>query len=364
MVAPCRPSFDKMLVERHGVVGRYVMRYLHFLQLKYLVDNYMKLASIIGFFFIFYISPNALSQTCTDLQNIKRYSMHLTPEQYTATLERWISHSQGSRDTSVITADIYSALAITKEHLGDSLNANKYYAKAVSRQTSVPLAYYRVATNYFRIKDYSKIIPVLSHAIRLKPDYIPAWILLSETYKEIPDTVKYQSAILRTAYLGVKQYREQLDKSGHQLSIRSTFEIWNLLEKEALVFSTEQAKSVEDSMGLLKTPFCPDSYPVDPPSFVPVEEQPVPLKMTTAFNQVTGQVKSPEDTVWVRMLISEQGLVQKAFVALSDDESLNQVACTAARTWMFIPASLNKTPKAVWVAVPFRFKKSSIDLKN
>ena len=94
----------------------------------------------------------------------------------------------------------------------------------------------------------------------------------------------------------------------------------------------------------------------EPPDFVPVEKQPVPVKQVQPQYPEIARRASVEGTVWVKILVDKEGKAKKAVIMKSDAEIFNQPAIDAALQWVFTPALMNNGPVAVWAAVPFRFK--------
>ncbi|HLB01106.1 MAG TPA: TonB family protein [Bacteroidota bacterium] len=94
----------------------------------------------------------------------------------------------------------------------------------------------------------------------------------------------------------------------------------------------------------------------DPPDFVPVEVQPVPIKQVTPDYPEIARRASVEGTVWVKILVDKEGRAKKAVIMKTDNEIFNENAIKAALGWVFTPAMMNNGPVAVWAAVPFRFK--------
>jgi len=94
----------------------------------------------------------------------------------------------------------------------------------------------------------------------------------------------------------------------------------------------------------------------DPPDFVPVEQQPVPVKQVNPVYPEIARRAGVEGTVWVKILVDKEGKAKKAVKMKSDNEIFDQAAIDAALQWVFTPAMMNNGPVAVWAAVPFRFK--------
>jgi protein TonB len=94
----------------------------------------------------------------------------------------------------------------------------------------------------------------------------------------------------------------------------------------------------------------------DPPDFVPVEKQPVPVKQVQPVYPEIARRAGVEGTVWVKILVDKEGKAKKAVVMKSDAEIFDEPAKQAALQWVFTPAMMNNGPVSVWAAVPFRFK--------
>jgi protein TonB len=94
----------------------------------------------------------------------------------------------------------------------------------------------------------------------------------------------------------------------------------------------------------------------DPPDFVPVEQQPVPIKQVEPVYPEIARRAGVEGTVWVKILVDKEGKAEKAVVMKSDNEIFDKNAIEAALGWVFTPAMMNNGPVRVWAAVPFRFK--------
>ena len=94
----------------------------------------------------------------------------------------------------------------------------------------------------------------------------------------------------------------------------------------------------------------------EPPDFVPVEKQPVPVKQVQPEYPEIARRAGVEGTVWVKILVDKEGKSKKAVIMKSDAEIFNEPAIKAAVQLVFTPAMMNNGPVAVWAAVPFRFK--------
>jgi TonB family protein len=61
-------------------------------------------------------------------------------------------------------------------------------------------------------------------------------------------------------------------------------------------------------------------------------------------------------TVWLNVLVDQNGSVKSARVLKSDAEELNQAAMDAARKYAFTPGMYRNKPIPVWVAIPVEFR--------
>jgi periplasmic protein TonB len=95
-----------------------------------------------------------------------------------------------------------------------------------------------------------------------------------------------------------------------------------------------------------------------------VDSQPVPQTTVQPQYPDIARKAGVEGSVWVQVLVTENGLVKdlkilRATSTAKNDEALKMLknaASDAARKWTFTPAMLNGKPVAVWVAIPFNFK--------
>lgn len=65
-----------------------------------------------------------------------------------------------------------------------------------------------------------------------------------------------------------------------------------------------------------------------------------------------------EGTVYVKLLVNDKGVVEKAVVEQSDAEIFNKVSIDAAMKWKFKPALKQGLPVSTWIMLPFKFKLS------
>jgi protein TonB len=102
-----------------------------------------------------------------------------------------------------------------------------------------------------------------------------------------------------------------------------------------------------------------DDINIDEPGmdeFIPVEKEPMPIKVVKPDYPEVARRSGMYGTVWVRILVDKEGNAKRAVVVKSDAEIFNESAVNAAMQWKFTPAIMNKGPVAVWVAIPFRFQ--------
>jgi periplasmic protein TonB len=90
--------------------------------------------------------------------------------------------------------------------------------------------------------------------------------------------------------------------------------------------------------------------------FIPVEKEPQLVKSVVPTYPEMAKRASLEGMVYVKILLSTEGIPKKAVVIKSDLEIFNEEAVKAAMQFIFTPAIQNHLPVEVWVAVPFKFK--------
>ena len=126
-----------------------------------------------------------------------------------------------------------------------------------------------------------------------------------------------------------------------------------------------------------------------PPDFVPVEKQPVPTANPGPRYPESAKKDSVEGTIWVRLMVNEEGGVGLARVMSIrctrpgvevnaptvdslEKENLSKATyqaivdlvsetTIAAKEWKFTPAMLSGKPVKVWVAIPFKYKLNPAD---
>ena len=92
-----------------------------------------------------------------------------------------------------------------------------------------------------------------------------------------------------------------------------------------------------------------------PEDFVPVDEEPVRLRIDPPVYPAAAQQAGIEGTVLTRVLVGKDGRVKEVLV-IEGPEPLKQAAIACARTAVFRPAILQATPVEVWVLMPVTFK--------
>ena len=90
-----------------------------------------------------------------------------------------------------------------------------------------------------------------------------------------------------------------------------------------------------------------------------VEKQPDPIYPPVwPVYPKEAREKGIEGVVYVKMLVNEKGVVEKAVVEQSDAEIFNKSSIDAAMKWRFKPALQKGSPVSTWVVLPFKFKLS------
>jgi TonB family protein len=87
----------------------------------------------------------------------------------------------------------------------------------------------------------------------------------------------------------------------------------------------------------------------------PVNELPVRLTMDRPQYPEMARMAQIEGTVNLNVLVGTDGRVSKVEI-VDGPAQLRQAAITAAKTAVFKPATMNKRPVKVWVAMPINFK--------
>ena len=87
-----------------------------------------------------------------------------------------------------------------------------------------------------------------------------------------------------------------------------------------------------------------------------MDKQPTVLSQVPPVYPDSAKKAGVEGTVYVKILVSEEGKAVKAIVIKSDNVVFNQPSIDAALKFVFTPAIKDKVPVMVWVVVPFKFK--------
>lgn len=109
-----------------------------------------------------------------------------------------------------------------------------------------------------------------------------------------------------------------------------------------------------DSLVVEGPPAAVDEHPA-PEDFVPVDVEPVRLRIDAPVYPDVAMQAGVEGTVTVRALVGRNGKVIKAQV-IEGPEALHDAAIACARTAVFRPAMTQNEPVEVWVAMPITFK--------
>ncbi len=101
-----------------------------------------------------------------------------------------------------------------------------------------------------------------------------------------------------------------------------------------------------------------------PADFVDYDKPPEAVKQVGAKYPEKAKKEGLEGTVWVKVLIDENGKATKSEILKTDREVFNHEAQAAVMKWVFKPALKQGKPVPVWVTIPFRFKLSDKDLEK
>jgi TonB family protein len=92
------------------------------------------------------------------------------------------------------------------------------------------------------------------------------------------------------------------------------------------------------------------------PPFMPIDEMPEAVHKVEPKYPTSALKDGIEGKVFVKVLVGEQGNVQKAVVVKGSREDFNNAAIEASKGWKFKPAMIKGKPAAAWVVIPFDFK--------
>ena len=93
----------------------------------------------------------------------------------------------------------------------------------------------------------------------------------------------------------------------------------------------------------------------DPDTFIPVEHEPVLVSIPAPAYPELAREAGIEGTVYVRVLVGEDGFVYNALI-LQSVLGLDEAALAAARGAVFRAALQQERPVAVWIVVPIEFR--------
>lgn len=92
-----------------------------------------------------------------------------------------------------------------------------------------------------------------------------------------------------------------------------------------------------------------------PEEFVPVDEEPVRLRIDPPVYPEVARQADVEGTIIVRALVGKDGKV-KDVIVVDGHAMLNEAAMACARTAVFKPALVQGEPVEVWVMMPITFR--------
>lgn len=136
---------------------------------------------------------------------------------------------------------------------------------------------------------------------------------------------------------GFYQIKAEADK--YESKVENNVQIYKDIHPRSIFFSLSQKSSLKEIGEVDKQPdpINPAVWPVYPKE---AKEQGI------------------EGTVYIKLLVNEKGVVEKAVIEQSDAEIFNKVSIDAAMKWKFKPAMKQGLPVSTWVMLPFRFKLS------
>lgn len=94
----------------------------------------------------------------------------------------------------------------------------------------------------------------------------------------------------------------------------------------------------------------------DESGFIEVDKAPALISQLKPAYPELAKLAGIEGKVFLKLLIDENGNVEKAKVEKSVKDMLDEAALTAAKSAKFSPALLNDKPVKVWVVLPIAFK--------
>ena len=101
----------------------------------------------------------------------------------------------------------------------------------------------------------------------------------------------------------------------------------------------------------------------DESGFIEVDKAPVLKAQKKPAYPELAKLSGIQGTVYLKLLIDENGNVEKAKVEQGVKDMLDNAALEAAKESKFSPALLNNKPVKVWVILPIAFKLDSVEKK-
>ncbi|MBI2430346.1 MAG: TonB family protein, partial [Ignavibacteriales bacterium] len=136
---------------------------------------------------------------------------------------------------------------------------------------------------------------------------------------------------------GYYQIKAEADK--YESKVENNVQIYRDIQPRSIFFTLSQKSSLKEIGEVEKQP-----DPIYPPVWPVYPKE--------------AREKGIEGVVYVKMLVNEKGVVEKAVVEQSDAEVFNKSSIDAAMKWRFKPALQKGTPVSTWVVLPFKFKLS------
>lgn len=87
-----------------------------------------------------------------------------------------------------------------------------------------------------------------------------------------------------------------------------------------------------------------------------IEKLPVPVSAPAPLYPDIARRAGLEGSVYVKVLVGNDGKVRSAEIAKSTNELFNDAALESARRWTFTPAVMANRTVSVWMTLPFRFR--------
>ncbi|MBI5020245.1 MAG: hypothetical protein HZB59_02320 [Ignavibacteriales bacterium] len=272
--------------------------------------------------------------------------------------------------------DLYSACGYCYQMLNIDTISIYYYRKAIENTTTIPYTYHQMAKYVSKTGNIDQALSLAKKCITLKPDYVQTWLLITEIYQKLNDSISWLSSCRRAAYLGDNNCHKLLSSIGDGLE-------WDVNEIQSEITKSDSPESsiVDDTLGFWGTSYITNYYSPGPPEFVPVDKPPIPIvstkkiysgiedfiKDTTTINNnldtinhripvplVEQRPNDSTDIVLVKVLISKTGIVEKSFAFASSNSLFNDHACNKLKKWKFKSAMLDAKCYAVWVLVPIK----------